>query len=217
MARQNIEGTDTVKDALKTKANANFTENYADISTNETDIATNTADIATNTANIAINTASIAAIAAGSGIIVSLNDTTVGVLNGKIIAGENVFLTENNDGGNETLSINSKTTIVAKTEDYTLQTNDLNGLKTFTNEGASGDINFDLLACFTNAEIAFYVAAAHYLKVTANGTEKFRFGSVQSAAGGYLRSNVIGTYFKLKCMGGEWVIAEIREDVNYDK
>jgi hypothetical protein len=36
---------------------------------------------------------------------VSSNDTTPGFLNGKLVAGANVTLTENNDGGNETLTI----------------------------------------------------------------------------------------------------------------
>jgi len=36
---------------------------------------------------------------------VSSNDTTAGYLNGKLVAGSNVTLTENNDGGNETLTI----------------------------------------------------------------------------------------------------------------
>lgn len=36
---------------------------------------------------------------------VSANDTTDGFLNGKIVAGAGIALTENNDGGNETLSI----------------------------------------------------------------------------------------------------------------
>ena len=36
---------------------------------------------------------------------VSANDTTAGFLNGKLISGAGITLTENNDGGNETLSI----------------------------------------------------------------------------------------------------------------
>lgn len=38
---------------------------------------------------------------------ISGNDTTAGYLNGKLIAGTNVTLTENNDGGNETLTIDA--------------------------------------------------------------------------------------------------------------
>jgi hypothetical protein len=39
--------------------------------------------------------------------LVSANDTTAGFLNGKLVAGSNVTFTENNDGGNETLSISA--------------------------------------------------------------------------------------------------------------
>lgn len=41
----------------------------------------------------------------GGTTLVSSNDTTPGYLNGKLVAGTNVTLTENNDGGNETLTI----------------------------------------------------------------------------------------------------------------
>ena len=38
-------------------------------------------------------------------VSVSANDTTPGFLNGKLVAGTNISLTEGNDGGNETLTI----------------------------------------------------------------------------------------------------------------
>ena len=38
---------------------------------------------------------------------VSSNDTTAGFLNGKLVAGTNITLTENSDGGNETLTIST--------------------------------------------------------------------------------------------------------------
>ncbi len=40
-------------------------------------------------------------------VIVSSNDTTAGYLNGKLVAGTAISFTENNDGGNETLTINA--------------------------------------------------------------------------------------------------------------
>ena len=47
---------------------------------------------------------------------VSSNDTTAGFLNGKLVASTNITLTENSDGGNETLgiSVNPGTTLVQK-------------------------------------------------------------------------------------------------------
>lgn len=47
----------------------------------------------------------IAAITAGSGVLVSSNDSTTGYLNGKLVAGAGVQLTEGNDGADETLTI----------------------------------------------------------------------------------------------------------------
>ena len=38
-------------------------------------------------------------------VLVSSNDTTAGYLNGKLVAGDNVTFTENNNGSNETLTI----------------------------------------------------------------------------------------------------------------
>ena len=38
-------------------------------------------------------------------VSVSANDTTAGYLNGKLVAGSLITLTENNDGGDETLTI----------------------------------------------------------------------------------------------------------------
>jgi uncharacterized repeat protein (TIGR03837 family) len=49
--------------------------------------------------------ASIASLSSGSGVIVSANDTTTGYLNGNLVAGEWVDLTEGKDGGNETLTV----------------------------------------------------------------------------------------------------------------
>lgn len=45
------------------------------------------------------------ATATGDTVKVSANDTTAGVLNGKLVAGTNIVLTELNDGGDETLSV----------------------------------------------------------------------------------------------------------------
>jgi hypothetical protein len=66
-------------------------------------------EIISNFADVALAScvAAIAAIAAGSAITVSANDTTPGVLNGKAIEGEGIVFTENNDGGNETLTIDT--------------------------------------------------------------------------------------------------------------
>ena len=40
-------------------------------------------------------------------VLVSSNDSTAGYLNGKLVAGTAITFTENNDGSNETLTINA--------------------------------------------------------------------------------------------------------------
>ncbi len=47
----------------------------------------------------------VGALGAGSGVLVSSNDSTLGYLNGKLAAGEGIDLTEGNDGGDETLTV----------------------------------------------------------------------------------------------------------------
>lgn len=55
----------------------------------------------------------VAALTAQSGVKVSANDTTVGFLNGKLLAGQNIDLVEGNDGGNETLTINVENLMIS--------------------------------------------------------------------------------------------------------
>ena len=47
----------------------------------------------------------VSALLAASGVKVSANDTVIGVLNGKLVAGTGISFTENNDGGDETFTI----------------------------------------------------------------------------------------------------------------
>lgn len=53
--------------------------------------------------------AAVAAITAGSGVVVSSDDTTAGVLDGKLVAGEGIDRTVNNPAGNETMTISVET------------------------------------------------------------------------------------------------------------
>lgn len=77
MGQDTILGTDSVKDALLTKLDNDLAELFA----------------------------SIAAIAAGSGIIISTDDTTPGALDGKALAGNGIDFTVGSPAGNETLTI----------------------------------------------------------------------------------------------------------------
>jgi hypothetical protein len=122
MAQNVIVGTDTVKDALLTNTNNDFTELFA----------------------------LYAALSAGSGVLVSSDDGNIGYLNGKLLAGDNITFTEGTPGGDETLTIDvtqgvmtagtnitltagssiltissEGKDVLAKTADYTITTSDL--------------------------------------------------------------------------------------------
>ena len=101
MALTDIVGSDSVKDALKTKCNAAFDQS----DTTKTEVE-NARDGETNLlTQIDQLQASITALMAGSGCPVSANDASAGYLNGKLVAGNFISLTEGNDGGDETLTI----------------------------------------------------------------------------------------------------------------
>ena len=58
-----------------------------------------------NSADIAVVENAIGALTAGSGVKVSSDDTTVGWLDGKLVAGSGISLTVGNPAGNETLTV----------------------------------------------------------------------------------------------------------------
>ena len=70
---------------------------------------TTSVNAAASSATDAAASATSAAASVGA-VKVSSNDTTAGVLNGKLVAGTNVTLTEGSDGSNETLTIASTDT-----------------------------------------------------------------------------------------------------------
>lgn len=71
----------------------------------------------------------LSADAQGGGLSnVSSNDTTPGYLNGKLVAGSGITLTENNNGANETLSIGVAATYQSSASYYTLPGTPTSGL-----------------------------------------------------------------------------------------
>ena len=100
-------------------------------------------------------------------------------------------------------------TVTSKTADYTLSASDLSGNMVFNNTGATGQVKFTLPAGAANNRVSFRVTAAQYLKVQANGTEVFRFGSSVGSAGGYIRDNAIATCFTIEWSGTQWLITSI--------
>lgn len=184
----------------------------------------------------AIDTAVTAAVA-GSGCWVSSNDSTTGYLNGKLVAGEGIDLTENNNGGDESLTISGEdattsnkgiasfntldfttssgsvsikqVAYLAKTTDYSVSANDLRGNTVITNSGAAGEVILSLPAGSAGYQFECEVVASQYLRIKANGTETIILGGDVSAAGGYVRTNVPTRRASGKWNGVRWVITEM--------
>lgn len=107
-------------------------------------------------------------------------------------------------------------TVTSKTTDYALTSADLTGMKLFDNNAAAGAVNFTLPAMVSGYKADFYVTDAQYLRVTAAGTDKFRYYTSEGAAGGYIRSNVRGTHFSVFCNGDSWVVNILSGALLYD-
>lgn len=235
--------------------------------------------------------AATGAIAAGSGVLVSAADTTVGYLNGKLLAGEGIDFALGSAGADETLTIKCedatktnkgvaelatdaetlalsesdkivtpanlaalnagaaqeglvelatdaetlvgtdtaravtpanvasayKAALTAKSSSYPVVAGDLTGRTTFTNTGASGEVTFTLPAGAAWHKVSFIVTVAQYLKILTDGTEKLRFLATQGAAGGYVRSNVIGNTLTIVWDGSNWVITDLGGSWLYDE
>ena len=99
---------------------------------------------------------------------------------------------------------------------YSVSASDLTAGLMILNTGATGALNLSLPAGANNYQLMCYVAAAQYLRCTANGSEKFRYLSQQSAGGGYIRSNVVGTFWIIRWLNGEWVIKHLTGTLKYD-
>jgi len=99
-----ITGTRTVRDALLTDVNDDIAELHL---IKDEVVAARDGEVSLK-AQIDALQAALVGVANGAGILVSINDTTPGFLNGKLVGGSDILLTENNNGGNETLSATLK-------------------------------------------------------------------------------------------------------------
>jgi len=107
--------------------------------------------------------------------------------------------------------------LTAKTGDATLTAVELLGNVVITNTGAGAAINLTLQAGAADYSIEFEATVAQYLKVTAAGANTIGYGATAGAAGGYVRSNVIGTRWKMTWNGARWSISDLIGILNYDE
>ncbi len=103
-----------------------------------------------------------------------------------------------------------------KLDNYTVKAGELNGLNTFTNLGAVKDIELLMPAGEEGLKGLFVIAASHYLKVSADGSEKIRYpGSSDQVA--YVRSNVPDTLFNIEFINGGWLITSLTGTLKGDE
>lgn len=107
--------------------------------------------------------------------------------------------------------------LTAKTTSGTLSAAELAGNVVIINTGSGAPIELTLQAGAADYSCAFEVTEAQYLKVTAAGTNKFRYFATEGAQGGYIRSNVVGTRWKITWSGGNWSIHDLIGTVLYDE
>ena len=118
---------------------------------------------------------------------VSSNDTTAGFLNGKLVAGTNISLTEGTDGGNETLTAALTGTIA------TSQIADLN---VTSGKIANDAITLAKMAPGTDGNVISYDASGNPVAVATGST-----GQVLTSAG----AGAPPTFSTLPA-GGSWVL-----------
>lgn len=135
----------------------------------------NIEDSSVTTAKIADSnvTAAKLSVAGGSLISVSSNDTTPGVLNGKLVAGTGIDLTEGSDGGDETLTVDSGNLLDSDlTDENVTGTTVETDLNTYTLPGGTLNAGDGIRVCtlIENINIA-----------AVNNTISFYFGSNETA------------------------------------
>jgi len=108
-------------------------------------------------------------------------------------------------------------TVYTKITSTTLIAAEVSGLNTVHNDGAGAEVILTWPALETGQEAVFYINDAQYLQIKAPAGVTIRIGAVTSAAAGYVRSNVVGSWIRIKAMpdglvvfgsGGVWTYDE---------
>ena len=108
-------------------------------------------------------------------------------------------------------------TVYTKTSSATLTAAEVSGLNTIHNEDAIGEVILTWLALVTGQEAVFYVNDNQYLQIKAPAATTIRMGADVTAVAGYIRSNTVGNWVRIKAMpdglvvfgsGGVWTYDE---------
>ncbi len=96
------------------------------------------------------------------------------------------------------LFVSNYQTSSAKTSNYSVTAADQ--FKTFTNSGASGEVDFTLPPATIGFEVGFSLEASSQLvKIIAVNTDLIRLGASVSSSGGNFFSNTAGSALRLRC------------------
>ena len=96
--------------------------------------------------------------------------------------------------------------LYAKTTSAILSAVELSGHSTMHNDGAVGEVILTWRPLVNAQQAFFYVNDVQYLQIKAPAGVKIRIGAAQTAAAGYVRSNVVGSWVKIKAMPDELVV-----------
>ncbi len=96
--------------------------------------------------------------------------------------------------------------VTARTTALTLAATD--GNKVFTNEGASGEVDFTLPSAAAGiGPYTFIIEAAQVLKVIAHSGDTIRMAATVGAAAGNISANTVGNVVTLVAMNAtEWIV-----------
>lgn len=142
-----------------------------------------------------------------SGVYVSLNDTTSGVLKGKLLEGQGISFTENNDGADETLTILVGDTSITNSKLSDMETQTIKG-RVSTGTGEPEDLTVAQITSMLN--LANETIIINYLSglILSNGTDTEHDINVSS---GLAANSTNSSYLKLenqitKRIDATWVV-----------
>ena len=108
-------------------------------------------------------------------------------------------------------------TVYAKTTSATLTTTEISGFNEITNDGAVAEVILTWPALTTGKKAIFYVNDAQYLQIKAPAGKKIRIGAIQTATAGYVRSNTVGNWIRIKALEDELVVVSSSGVWKYDE
>ena len=135
----------------------------------------------------------------------------------EILVGTGAGTFQKESGATLRTSIGCAPAVYAKTTSATLTVTEVSGLNTVHNDGAGGEVIMTWLALVNGQEAVFYVNDAQYLQIKAPAATTIRMGAVTSAANGYIRSNVVGNWVRIKAMPDGLVVMGVGGTWTYDE